>query len=63
MEIEPDVQRSVELLATWGDKIEEAMHEAMLVDSYKMQVNLDGEEEDKPGEPGGEAGLHDARLR
>jgi len=48
MEIEPDVQRSVELLATWGDKIEEAMHEAMLVDSYKMQVNLDGEEEDKP---------------
>jgi hypothetical protein len=48
MEIEPDVQRSVELLATWGDKIEEAMHEAMLVDSYKMQVNLDGEEEDRP---------------
>ena len=37
-----------DLVSTWGDKIEEAMNEAKLVDSYKMQVNLDGEEDDKP---------------
>ena len=42
------VADAAEVLSQWGDKIEEAMNEAKLVDSYKMQVNLDGEEDDKP---------------
>ena len=33
---------------TWADKLEECLHESKLVDSYKMQVNLDGDEDDKP---------------
>jgi hypothetical protein len=35
-------------LAVWADRIEESLHEARLVDSYKMQVNLDGDDDDKP---------------
>merc|ERR1711965_859112 len=37
-----------DVLAAWADKLEESLHEAKLVDSYKMQVNLDGDEDDKP---------------
>ena len=42
--------RARDQLAVWADRIEEAMHEAKLVDGYKMQVALDGEEED-PSHP------------
>ena len=37
--------RARDQLAMWADRIEEAMHEAKLVDGYKMQVTLDGGEE------------------
>ena len=37
-----------DVLMTWADKLEESLHESKLVDSYKMQVNLDGDEDDKP---------------
>ena len=36
------------VLGAWADKLEESLHEAKLVDRYKMQVNLDGDEDDKP---------------
>ena len=37
-----------DVLETWAEKLDESIHEARLVDSYKMQVNLDGDEDDKP---------------
>jgi len=37
-----------ETLGVWADKLEESCMEAKLIDSYKMQVNLEGEEDDKP---------------
>jgi len=37
-----------DVLLSWADKLEESLHESRLVDSYKMQVNLDGDEDDKP---------------
>ena len=37
-----------DVLLTWADKVEESIFESKLVDSYKMQVNLDGEDDDKP---------------
>ena len=40
--------QSQKQLAVWGDRIWEACCEAKLVDTYKMQVNLDGDEDDKP---------------
>jgi len=37
-----------DVLKKWGDKLDESISEAKLVDAYKMQVNLDGEDEDGP---------------
>ena len=37
-----------DVLLAWAEKLEESMNEAKLVDGYKMQVNLDGDEDDKP---------------
>jgi len=36
-----------EVARVWAEKLEESIAEAKLVDSYKMQVNLDGEEADE----------------
>jgi len=37
-----------DVLLTWADKLEESIYESKLVDGYKMQVNIDGDEDDKP---------------
>ena len=39
--VDPTVR---EVARVWAEKLEESIAEAKLVDSYKMQVNLDGEE-------------------
>jgi len=39
---------AAEVLKKWADKLDESISEAKLVDAYKMQVNLDGDEEDGP---------------
>eukprot|EP00966_Prymnesium_polylepis_P141947 3277834-Prymnesium_polylepis.1 len=37
-----------DILKKWADRLDESISEAKLVDAYKMQVNLDGDEEDGP---------------
>merc|ERR1719440_1809388 len=47
MILEVDKEQS-DVLRVWADKLEESISESKLVDGYKMQVNLDGDEDDKP---------------
>ena len=44
-QITPDIKEAGKV---WADKLEESLCEAKLVDSYKMQVNLDGDDDEKP---------------
>jgi len=37
-----------DVTSVWQDKFDESINESKLVDAYKMQVNLEGEDEDKP---------------
>jgi len=39
---------ATDVLKKWADKLDESISEAKLVDAYKMQVNLDGDEEEGP---------------
>jgi len=39
---------AADVLKKWADKLDESISEAKLVDAYKMQVNLEGDDEDGP---------------
>ena len=43
-QITPDIKEAGKV---WADKLEESLCEAKLVDSYKMQVNLDPQDADR----------------
>jgi len=48
LETEKGAAGAADALKKWAERLEESIAEAKLVDAYKMQVNLDGEEDDAP---------------